>query len=310
MIWLTPLSIAASTTGAARERLGRVASIGRIAMSETLTPSAGTGPDAGGAPAAPALLSRDVAYEHEGTRLLGFLAAPAEPGLRRGAPVLLFHDAFGLTPLVQGIAERLAERGHAVFAADVWGDRTQPTSQEAIGPLIGSIVGDRRRWLGRVAAAHAAAAAQEEFGDRAPVALGYCFGGSSALEHLRTGGELAGVIAIHAGLDLLEEDWSGRTADAAVLVCSGFEDPMATREQREALAGHLSEAGLDWELDLYSRTVHAFTSPAAAHSPNKAVVDYNPRSAQRSWEATLRFLAATHPGHPTSSGTSAPATGG
>ncbi|MDQ1034491.1 hypothetical protein QFZ75_000907 [Streptomyces sp. V3I8] len=37
-----------------------------------------------------------------------------------------------------------------------------------------------------------------------PALLGHRFGGSSALEYLRTGAVVAGVAAVHAGLDLLD----------------------------------------------------------------------------------------------------------
>lgn len=50
------------------------------------------------------------------------------------------------------------------------------------------------------------------------------------------------------------------------------------------------DAGVDWELDLYSGTVHAFTSVTAADSPNPAVVRYHPRNTERANRRTLEFL--------------------
>lgn len=238
---------------------------------------------------------RDVEYSHDGTRMIGALCAPRAA---RNAPgVLLVHDAFGLTEHMLRIARDLAEAGHAVFAADVWGGRTRPTSEDEIGPLIGSMVSDRPRWAARLAAAHQAAADQPEVDGSALVGLGYCFGGSSVLEHLRTGGDLRGVVSIHGGLDLLpsDADWRGADPGARVLVCTGADDPMATAEQRTALQAGLSGAGIDWEVDLYSGTVHAFTSPQAKDSPRPDVVAYHPRSAERAWAATTRFLSELHP---------------
>ncbi|MFT2818197.1 dienelactone hydrolase family protein [Leifsonia sp. A12D58] len=239
------------------------------------------------------LSARDVEYTHDGTRMLGYFCAPT--GTQKLPGILLVHDAFGLTDDVILTAQRYAGLGFAVFAADVWGDRTQPKTEPEIGPLIGAMVGDRARWLGRIGAAHDAMIAQPDVDASAVVALGYCFGASSALEYLRTGGAVRGVVSIHAGLDLLEPDWSAAADSSHVLVCTGADDPMATEQMRFELQSELSAAHIDWELDLYSDTKHAFTNPHADFSPMPDVVAYNPQSAARSWAATERFLGELFP---------------
>ncbi|MDN4476321.1 dienelactone hydrolase family protein [Demequina sp. SYSU T00192] len=234
------------------------------------------------------LVTRDIDYTHDGTLMRGLLVAPEGAVARPG--IVLFHDAFGLSEDTIAIAERLAGLGLSVFAADVWGDRLTPTEESEIGPLIGGMAGDRTRWLGRVAAAHETAAAQPEIDRSTLISMGHCFGASSALEHLRTGGDVRAVVAIHAGLDLLAPGWEAAHFGSRVLVCTGSEDPMATAEMRAALQDGLDSAGIDWELDLYSGTRHAFTNPKSAHSPMPDVVAYHPRSAARAWIATERFL--------------------
>lgn len=241
----------------------------------------------------PALIERDVEYQLGDTRMRGLLIAPA--GASALPTVLLIHDAFGLGDDMIGIARQLAERGYAVFAADVWGDRTTPKEQPEIGPLMGSMVGNRPEWLARIAAAHATAAAQPEFDADNLVLLGYCFGGSSALEFVRTGGRVKGLIAIHPGLDIIEFDWSGAEAGLQALVSVGAADPMATAEQRLQLERALNGADIDWELDLYSHTTHAFTSRKAQSSPRPDVFAYHPRNAERAWNATTRFLGELFP---------------
>ncbi|WP_402463891.1 dienelactone hydrolase family protein [Isoptericola aurantiacus] len=241
------------------------------------------------------VVRRDVEHAHGDTRMISALAAPRRTSA--GPAVLLLHDAFGLSDDMLRIAHDLARLGFPVLAADVWGDRTLPTTQEEIGPLIGSMVSNRSRWTARLDAALAAAADQPEVDPEQVVALGYCFGGSSALELLRTGGRLRGAVSIHGGLDLLEPDadWSAADPEAHVLVCTGADDPMATAEHRAALESGLRRAGVDWEIDLYSDTRHAFTSPHAKNSPTPDAVAYHPRSAARSWAATTRFLTELFP---------------
>lgn len=239
------------------------------------------------------LASRDIEYEHEGSRMVGYLCAPVGANSLPG--IVLIHDAFGLGDDMIQTARRYAGLGFAVFAADVWGDRAAPASESEIGPLMGGMVGDRARWMGRIAAAHATMSVQPEVDASALVTAGYCFGGSSALEYLRNGGNTHGVISIHAGLDLLEWDWSGAHSPARVLVCTGADDPMATADQRAQLQTALSGVGIDWEVNLYSDTAHAFTSPKAAFSPAPDVFAYNARSSARAWESTKRFLGELFP---------------
>ena len=241
----------------------------------------------------PALIERDVEYQLGDTRMRGLLIAPA--GASALPTVLLIHDAFGLGGDMIGIARQLAERGYAVFGADVWGDRTTAKEQPEIGPLMGSMVGNRPEWLARVAAAHATAVAQHEVDADNLVLLGYCFGGSSALEFVRTGGRVKGLIAIHPGLDIIEFDWSGAHAGIQALVSVGAADPMATAEQRVQLEHALNGADIDWELDLYSHTTHAFTSRKAQSSPMPEVFAFHPRNAERAWNATTRFLGELFP---------------
>jgi len=231
-------------------------------------------------------VTTDVAYEAGGERMLGCFCAPA--GARNLPGLTLVHDAFGLTDDVVREAQGWAGLGYAVLAADVWGDRTLPQSQDEIEPLIGGMVANRGRWMRRIGAAHDLLRARDEVDADRTSLMGYCFGGSTALEYLRTGGAATAAISVHGGLDLLEFDWSAASHDLHVLVCTGADDPMATAEQRAALQGGMSSAGVDWQVDLYSDTRHAFTSPHAV-TPNP-VAAYNPRSAARARASALRFL--------------------
>lgn len=237
------------------------------------------------------LTTRDIAYTSGGVDMLGLLVTPAER--RRSATVLLFHDAFGLGDLAIGWAREYARLGYTVFAADVWGGRRTAAGEHEVGPLIGDLMRDRVGWLGRAHAALAAAGAQDEVDPERIAAVGYCFGGSTALELLRTGGRMRAVVSVHGGLDLLARGWDESHRAGSVLVCTGSEDPMATAEQRDALTNDLDGAGIEWELDLYSGTRHAFTNPGARNSPNPEVVAYSARSAARAWHSTTRFLAET-----------------
>lgn len=231
--------------------------------------------------------ARDIEIIGGGVRMLArFIAKRGAVGL---PGVLLLHDAFGLDEECIAHAEALAAEGYAVLAADIWGSRTAPSGPE-VGESIGRLVADRDAWLTRIRASHAALAAQSETDSGRIAVLGYCMGGSGALEHLRTGAELCAVVAVHAGLDLLADDWSAARA-SQVLILTGAVDPMATQDQRTKLQSRLDGSGSSWEINLFSGTPHAFTSKKPVPPGMENTVGYRAESAERSSESALRFLA-------------------
>lgn len=239
------------------------------------------------------LTAQSLPYNHDGTELIGYLVhAEGEP--RPG--VLLLHDAFGVSEPMKAAARRIAELGCTVLLADLWGEGATPSGDDEIGPLIGSLVSDRSEWVGRVRAGHDALIAQAEVVQGPVTAVGYCFGGSSALEYLRHGGELAGVVSFHGGLDAVGRDWSRGFRDAQVLVLTGAEDPMARKEALDALQSGMTATGIGWEVSVYGATKHAFTDPRADEAGRPEVIAYDERAARRSWAAFTRFLAEVHEG--------------
>lgn len=226
-------------------------------------------------------------YSHAGTELIGYLVRAQDtpqPG------VLLIHDAFGVSEPMKATARRIAELGYSVLLVDLWGGGTTPGSDDEIGPLIGALMADRELWVGRVRAGHEALRASQDVADAPVTAIGYCFGGSSALEYLRHGGGVDGVVSIHGGLDSVGTDWSVAHPDAKVLVLTGAEDPIAPKDLVNTLEDGLTGAGIDWEVALYGATKHAFTNPMADKAGRPEMLAYNARADRRSWNALALFL--------------------
>ncbi|WP_192497195.1 dienelactone hydrolase family protein [Gulosibacter chungangensis] len=235
------------------------------------------------------LIERDISYSAS-PELRGMLVAPVDAVA--GPGVVLIHDAFGLGEQMVQTARNLAELGLSVFLADVWGERATP-AQDEIGQYIGAMKQVPGLWQGRIAAAHDAARQQPEIDPARLANMGFCFGGSSALEYLRVAGDVLATVAVHPGLDLIEYDWSPR--EARVLVTLGAIDPMATPEQRAELDRALSTAGVDWELDLYSHTKHGYTSEGARFAPENPVVGFHERNAKRTKDRYEAFFREIFP---------------
>ncbi|WP_339109900.1 dienelactone hydrolase family protein [Thioclava sp. GXIMD4216] len=231
------------------------------------------------------MTARDLAYSLAGTTMSGRFVCGDSP-LPRPA-LLLVHGAHGLDRFMLDTAVRLADLGFAVLAVDLWGGRALPEGPQQIEARIGACLADRAAWMARLEAARQALAAQPE-ADAARIGmLGYCFGGSSALEFIRTGGAVRCVASIHAGLDLVANDWSAASA-GRVLLCTGSDDPMAQSTDLQRLTAAMSAAAVPWEADIYGGARHAFTEPDAPGRPPFA--RYDAYADQRSWAAMADFF--------------------
>ena len=234
------------------------------------------------------LQSNNLEYSFGAQKLIGFLAKPQAQAVRAG--VVLIHDAFGVSDFIRGQAELLAAQGYAVLAADIWGDGRQLRDESEIGPTIGRFASDRAEWMGRIRAAIDTLADSADLDVSRSALAGYCFGGASALEYLRTQRHVAGVVSLHGGLDLVGQDWSAARTSSKALVLTGAEDPMASESSLAFLQRGLTQSGVDWEVNLYGHVKHGFTRPDADRANKPQVIAYSESAARRSWLAMSRFL--------------------
>jgi dienelactone hydrolase len=223
-------------------------------------------------------------YRDGTVRLEGFLADD-EKRAGMGPGIVVFPDARGLGEHAMERARRLAALGYTVLAADLYGDGVQAGDLAHALELMRGLRSDMMRWRARAGAALDALSRQEKV-DRAKLAaIGYCFGGSTALELARSGAKLAGVVSFHGGLDSLQPD-DARHIKAKILVCHGAMDPLVPPEQVAAFEAEMRKTDVDWQVHTYGGTVHAFTNPDAGSADLPAFA-YNAAADRRSWSAML-----------------------
>ena len=228
----------------------------------------------------------DIEYTVEGTTMVGHLAIDGDQDEQRPG-VLVCHEGGGLDDHAKGRAERLAGLGYAAFALDyLGGGRPLERDQmmERLGPLMAD--SDRIRLLGR--AGLDVLLAQREVDPSKVAAIGYCFGGTMALELARAGTDLACVVGFHSGLQTSAPAATG-DVKAPVLVCIGAEDPIVPPDQRAAFEEEMRAAGVDWRLVLYGGAAHSFTNPNAARMAMPGI-EYNERADRRSWREMIDFF--------------------
>jgi len=132
------------------------------------------------------------------------------------------------------------------------------------------------------------AAKLDEVDETHMAAIGYCFGGLCTLDMARAGLDLQAAVSFHGLLDA-PEGLPKKKCKASVLVCHGWDDPMATPDVVKAFGEEMAEKKCDWQLHAYGSVVHGFTNPDAADTKNGIV--YNERAQQRSTNAMLDLLS-------------------
>jgi dienelactone hydrolase len=228
----------------------------------------------------------DIEYTADGRRLVGQLHVDDATGGRRPG-VLVCHDFLGLRAHTKDIAARLAGLGFAAFALDYHGDGTV-LPQEQVGPRFGELANDIDQ-VRRLAGAGLDVLRAHEFVDADRLAaIGYCFGGTMALELARGGADLRAVVGFHSGLGTPRPD-DARNITAKVLVCIGATDPIVPPDRRAAFEQEMTAAGVDWQMHLYGGVGHSFTNPDADGS--NPAMKYDRRADEQSWAALVDHLA-------------------
>jgi dienelactone hydrolase len=228
----------------------------------------------------------DIEYTHEGLRLVGQLAVDEHDDAKRPA-VLVIHEANGLNDHTKTVARRLSELGYVAFALDYYGDG-EPLPPEQIGQRFSELAGDPLRVRDLAAAGLDVLLANKHADPARVAAIGYCFGGTMALELARGGADLAAVVGFHSGLSTSRPD-DAANIKGSVLVCIGADDPIIPPDQRLAFEQEMRAAGVDWRMNLYGGAVHSFTNPTA--DGTMPGIRYDEKADARSWRAMLDLFA-------------------
>ena len=233
--------------------------------------------------------TEEIAYEHDGEEMTGFLARPAGDGPFPG--VLVVHEWWGHNDYARTRAEQLAREGFAAFALDMYGSGQVADHPSEAGEFAGRIRENRELMLGRFEAAHDWLRNHEGVADRPLAAIGYCFGGTVVLEAARAGADLALVASFHGAL-ATEHPAQPDTVKAEILVFNGAADPMVPPEQVAGFREEMDAAGARYTLVDFAGVVHSFTNPEADTIAERfdMPVGYDTRADHDSWRHLMAVL--------------------
>ncbi|MBI5496818.1 MAG: dienelactone hydrolase family protein [Deltaproteobacteria bacterium] len=210
----------------------------------------------------------------------------AVSGRRPG--VVVVHDWMGISETTEMRVRELALLGYVAFAADIYGKGARPKDGKEARALAGKFKGDRKLLRGRAQAALEALTKDPHVDASKLAAIGFCFGGTTALELAKSGAPLKGTVSFHGGLDAVTPGES-RNIKGKVLVLHGADDPHVAAADIAAFRKDLDDAKVDWTMVQYSGTVHSFTVPTAGSDTSKGSA-YNERSSRRAFAAMKAFF--------------------
>ena len=191
-------------------------------------------------------LEKPKGTSRTGRLMVGMLAQP--DGNDNRPAVLIGHEGPGLDEFQKGRAKELAELGYVAFALDYHGDGESITDREVMMGRLAELSADldRLRAIG-AAGLHILLNEPRALHSRV-AAIGYCFGGTVALELARMGTDLKAVVGFHPGLATIRPE-DARNITAQVLICIGAEDPIVDVEQRRGFEDEMRAGGVDSDDD-------------------------------------------------------------
>jgi dienelactone hydrolase len=231
-----------------------------------------------------------VEYSSNGQDYEGLLITPSGPAQERPL-VLLIHNWKGVTEETQKQASRFAELGYAVFAADIYGKGIRPQDAKAAGAQATLYKSDRALFRQRLNLALDTALKQPGIDAQKVAVVGYCFGGTGALELARSGAEVAAVVSFHGGLDS-PAPADGQHIKGRVLALHGADDPYVPAKDLAAFEAEMNSHKVSYQLIQYPGAVHSFTDVGAGNDNSQGAA-YNAAADQQSFEQARQLLAAT-----------------
>jgi dienelactone hydrolase len=239
------------------------------------------------------MFTEALEYKQDETICKGFLAYDETSPAKRPA-ILVAHAWKGQDAFARQKAEALAHLGYIGLAIDMYGEgRTAHTDEQAL-ELMKPLFINRKLLRKRVLAAFDAIKTHSLVDHQAIGAIGFCFGGLTVIELLKSGAPVKSVASFHGVLGSVLGDMQARVEPlskdikGSILLLHGNDDPLVSQEDIRSLQKELSQAGIDWEMNIYGHAAHAFTNPGA-QDPVHGMV-FEPKANKRSWLAMRNFF--------------------
>ncbi|WP_084017487.1 dienelactone hydrolase family protein [Moheibacter sediminis] len=219
---------------------------------------------------------KPIAYK-DGNQKLNGLITDNTKGKKPG--VLILPAWKGIDNEAKTAALELEKQGYIAMIADIYGEGHIPKDNTEAAKISSQYKTDYEAYQKRISIALDELKKSGANADKIAV-IGYCFGGTGALETARANFPVQGVVSIHGGLG------KGNRPDGKlstkILIIHPADDKSVSEEDIKNVQNEMKNAKADWQMIYYANSGHTFTNPEST--------DYNEIMAKRSWEHVLMFL--------------------
>lgn len=227
-----------------------------------------------------------VDYTDGNQKLEGFSGKPVKANAKK-AGVLILPAWMGVDAHSKESATELSKLGYYTFVADIYGLDKRPKNTEEAGKIAVHFKTNYKEYQHRIQLA-LEQLIKSGANPKEIAVIGYCFGGSGALEAARANMPVKGVVSFHGGLGK-DASRATETIHPKVLVLHGADDFYVPETEIKAFQEEMRAAKADWQMVYYADAVHAFTHKDAGSDKSKGVA-YNEKADKRSWRAMLDFF--------------------
>jgi dienelactone hydrolase len=236
--------------------------------------------------AAAAVKTETVTYKVGNQTYKGFLAFDDARSEKRPA-VLVVHEFWGLDDYAKRRARQLAEMGYVAFAADMYGDGKTTEHPKEAGAMAGEVRKNQAEWLARANAGLKILRDHPLVDGKKLAAIGYCFGGSTALTLANSGSDIRAAVSFHGALPIPTEE-EAKKITTKILICHGAADSFIKEDTIQKMRGTYDSNKVDYQMIYYGGVLHSFTVPEADNKGVKGL-RYDATADRRSW-AAMRAL--------------------
>ncbi|MGG7036144.1 MAG: dienelactone hydrolase family protein [Flavobacterium sp.] len=230
--------------------------------------------------------TKDIEYK-DGNQVLSGVSVKATNPMKNKPGILILPAWMGVDEQTKDTAVRLASMGYTTFVADIYGVNQRPKNFNEAGQKAGYYKKNIEEYQRRIRLALDQLIKQGANPDEI-VVMGYCFGGTGAIEAARTNMKVKGIVSFHGGLGR-ETNRNIDKIIPKVLILHGADDPYESAEGIDNFQKEMRKAEADWQMVYYANAVHSFTDKNAGNDNSKGAA-YNEKADKRSWQAMLTFL--------------------
>jgi len=232
--------------------------------------------------------SPKISFEEEGKSFSSTIQLPKD--FKEPLPlIVIIHEWWGRNDYIANRAEMIKKEGYAVLAVDLYGNNQIVNTPSEAQALATPFYQNPQLSINRLTKYLEAAKKDPHVDPTQIFVIGYCFGGTQALNLARSGADIKGVVSFHGGLATSIQN---PQIKAKVLALNGAADPMVPKKEVTAFEKEMKSAKATYKIVNYKGATHAFTNSNSTEVGRKynIPIAYNKKADEASWKEFLSFL--------------------